>query len=64
MIRASALLICLVALLPAAGQARADSNASAPMGAAVDEKRAAALFDEVWQTVRDRFYDRKMHGLD
>ena len=21
-------------------------------------------FDEVWETVRDRFYDRDLHGLD
>lgn len=25
---------------------------------------AAALFEEVWQTVRDRFYDPSLHGLD
>lgn len=61
--RALALLICLL-LLPAAGQAGADSNASFSAGPAVYDKRAAALFDEVWQTVRDRFYDRNMHGLD
>jgi carboxyl-terminal processing protease len=25
---------------------------------------AAALFEEVWRTVRDRFYDPSLHGLD
>lgn len=25
---------------------------------------AAAVFDEVWRTVRDHFYDRSLHGLD
>jgi carboxyl-terminal processing protease len=25
---------------------------------------AAAVFDEVWRTVRDRFYDPTLHGLD
>ncbi|MEA2778874.1 MAG: carboxyl-terminal processing protease [Rhodospirillaceae bacterium] len=24
----------------------------------------AKIFDEVWQTVRDRFYDKALHGLD
>jgi len=23
-----------------------------------------STFDEVWETVRDRFYDRDLHGLD
>jgi len=43
--------------------------ASAPVRAetgqaTVSSTHAAALFDEVWRTVRDRFYDRALHGLD
>ncbi len=35
-----------------------------PARAEVDAANATAVFDEVWQTVRDRFYDRELHGLD
>jgi carboxyl-terminal processing protease len=45
------LFIALVAISPLA---RAETDAA----------RSAAVFDEVWQTVRDRFYDRELHGLD
>lgn len=44
------LVIALVAYLPA----RAESDAA----------NSAAVFDEVWRTARDRFYDRELHGLD
>jgi carboxyl-terminal processing protease len=44
------LLIALVALPPA----RAEGDTANP----------TAVFDEVWRTVRDRFYDRDLHGLD
>lgn len=57
--------ICLVALLlPLPALVRAEADTSASTASPVDEGRAAALFDEVWQTVRDRFYDRRMRGLD
>jgi len=45
-------LLVLFALLPT-GALRAESTAASP-----------AVFDEVWRTVRDRFYDRHLHGLD
>jgi carboxyl-terminal processing protease len=44
------LFIALVALPPA----RAEGDTANP----------TAVFDEVWRTVRDRFYDRDLHGLD
>jgi carboxyl-terminal processing protease len=43
--------------------------AIAPAGAdtgqpTISSVEAGALFDDVWRMVRDRFYDRDMHGLD
>jgi carboxyl-terminal processing protease len=45
------LFIALVAISPLA---RAETDAA----------RSTAVFEEVWQTVRDRFYDRELHGLN
>jgi carboxyl-terminal processing protease len=42
---------------PASAQVR--RQAGAPLGAA-----GLAAFDEVWETVRDRFFERRLHGLD
>jgi len=42
---------------PASAQTARQSGA--PSGAA-----GLAAFDEVWETVRDRFYDPRLHGLD
>ncbi len=38
--------------------------ASPPARADIDVTKSAAAFDEVWRGVRDRFYDRELHGLD
>jgi carboxyl-terminal processing protease len=43
--------------------------ASAPIHAETGQSAASSasagkLFDEVWRTVRDKFYDRDLHGLD
>ncbi len=38
--------------------------ASPPAPAEIDATKSAAAFDEVWRAVRDRFYDRELHGLD
>jgi carboxyl-terminal processing protease len=35
-----------------------------PARAETDATKATAVFDEVWRAVRDRFYDRDLHGLD
>jgi len=35
-----------------------------PAHAGTDATNSTAAFDEVWRTVRDRFYDRSLHGLD
>ena len=35
---------------------------SQPGASSVEARRST--FDEVWETVRDRFYDRDLHGLD
>ncbi len=51
-------LLVLVAL------AGADSHAQSTATAPPVPTNAAALFDEVQRTVRDRFYDRDLHGLD
>ena len=39
------------------------SQPLAQPGASSVEARQST-FDEVWETVRDRFYDRDLHGLD
>lgn len=55
--------------------AAAPAWSTAPSGAALAQDESgrpsapphdasAALFDEVWQTVRDHFYDSTLHGLD
>src|SRR5271168_2053951 len=31
---------------------------------APSDETGLAAFDEVWETVRDRFYDPRLHGLD
>jgi carboxyl-terminal processing protease len=50
-------LLLLVAFVVA--PVRADTDQPA-----ISSARAGELFDEVWRTVRDRFYDRNLHGLD
>lgn len=53
------LALILVLAGPAAGRA-------VPLDAAQSAAatRSTALFDEVWQTVADKFYDRKFRGVD
>jgi carboxyl-terminal processing protease len=55
MARTRTLLLSLIVVLAAA---------SAPARAEADAAKSTAAFDEVWRTVRDRFYDRDLHGLD
>jgi carboxyl-terminal processing protease len=38
--------------------------ATAPPSVHADAFKPATTFDEVWRTVRDRFYDPALHGLD
>jgi len=45
-----------------AGQAA--PGATARQAAQPSEAAQLKVFEEVWQTVRDRFYDRTLHGLD
>lgn len=60
-----ALLIGSAALLLAAPAfVRAETSPSAAATSPVTEERSAALFDEVWRTVRDHFFDHKMQGVD
>ena len=49
----------LVLAVFAVAPVRADTHQPA-----ISPAKAGDLFDEVWQTVRDRFYDRDLHGLD
>jgi len=64
----AALLLCASTLGPAhALESRAPAAillAQAAPAAEPAPRAADALLDEVWRTVRDRFYDPKMHGLD
>src|SRR5215469_12816745 len=43
---------------------RAEAWAQAGQAAQPLEPAQLKVFEEVWQTVRDRFYDRTLHGLD
>src|SRR6516162_4009607 len=45
-----------------AGQAAPGTTAR--QAAQPSEPAQLKVFEEVWQTVRDRFYDRTLHGLD
>jgi carboxyl-terminal processing protease len=49
----------LVLAVFAVAPGRADTDEPA-----ISSAKAGELFDEVWRTVRDRFYDRDLHGLD
>ena len=54
-------------LILAAAAAVGPWPASAQIGIQSDApsgERDLAAFDEVWETVRDRFYDPRLHGLD
>ena len=51
-------LLQLVATTPAL--AIASPSLPAPPSVAADD----TTFEDVWQTVRDRFYDPRLHGLD
>ncbi|MGH6930563.1 MAG: S41 family peptidase [Dongiaceae bacterium] len=50
-------LLVLVALASASVQAETGQST-------VSSAKAGERFDEVWRTVRDKFYDRELHGLD
>jgi len=43
---------------------QAERGATARQAAQSSETAQLKVFEEVWQTVRDRFYDRTLHGLD
>jgi carboxyl-terminal processing protease len=45
------------------GSYAAQQDAGAPVGL-LPASASATAFGEVWQTVRDRFYDPRLHGLD
>src|SRR5262245_34103409 len=43
---------------------QAERGATTRQAAQSSETAQLKVFEEVWQTVRDRFYDRTLHGLD
>lgn len=49
----------LLLLAPAAARAQSDPSSESAPG-----KPDARVFDEAWRVVRDRFYDRDLHGVD
>jgi carboxyl-terminal processing protease len=53
------ILAAAAALGPWPASAQIGTQSDAPSG-----ERDLAAFDEVWETVRDRFYDPRLHGLD
>ncbi len=60
----------LIAAGPAVDRFEAWAQAGRAAGKEIErtpqpsEAAPLKVFDEVWQTVRDRFYDRALHGLD
>jgi carboxyl-terminal processing protease len=58
----SLLLLCVLLLLPFAFYLLPSAQAGA-VSTATREGRLA-VFDDVWETIRDRYYDPAFHGLD
>jgi hypothetical protein len=44
--------------------AQTDAGTAAPRAAQPSKLARLQVFEEVWQTVHDRFYDKTLHGLD
>ena len=66
--RTSAFVVLLIALLVSqlaltTGNARAVRDDSSLVSTATVEGRLA-VFDDVWETIQDRYYDPKFHGVD
>src|SRR5712692_6435426 len=58
-------LIGLVVVLGSTGQAQTDEALSpTPPAAGTHTETRLAVFDEIWQTVRDHFYDPTLRSLD
>lgn len=58
-------ILALVLVLGSASQAWTDEAQSpTPPAAATRTETRLAVFDEIWQTVRDHFYDPTLRGLD
>ena len=58
-------ILALVLVLGSASQVRTDEAQSPTQPAAATQTETQlAVFDEIWQTVRDHFYDPTLHGLD
>src|SRR6516165_9008646 len=71
LLRAALLGVVLICTCVAAGRVevlaqagQAEAGATARQAAQPPEVAQLKVFEEVWQTVRDRFYDRTLHGLD
>jgi len=57
--------LALVLVLGSTGQAQTDEAQSpTPPAAATNTETRLAVFDEIWQTVREHFYDPTLRGLD
>src|SRR3712207_605728 len=57
------LIALLVSQLATTRVARATRDDSSPVSTATVEGRLA-VFDDVWETIQDRYYDPKFHGID
>ena len=58
-------ILALVLVLGSASQARTnEAQSPTPPAAATQTETQLAVFDEIWQTVRDHFYDPTLRGLD
>lgn len=56
--------LAVVGLLLLQLPVRSGSGACAECGAEAAREERLAVFDDVWQTVRERYYDPSLHGLD
>src|SRR5215210_2863898 len=59
-------LLCLFSLVPCDASVRALSSSGTDSHTALTETREGrlAVFDDVWETIRSRYYDPSFHGID
>ena len=60
------LLFCLLTSLPNASALNSRAVADVPAASVSAETREGRLqiFDDVWETIRERYYDPNLHGVD
>jgi carboxyl-terminal processing protease len=60
----AAMLLCLFSLAPCYALTLLSSNADSHTTLTETREGRLAVFDDVWETIRDRYYDPSFHGID